>query len=238
MTVGEFLSYILFTGLVAAPIVQIASIGTQISEALAGLDRIRDVFAMATEDQEDDARRRFRHRRRGRVRARQLRVRRASRCCATYRSARRPARRPRWSDRAGRARARSSASSWRSTVRVRGRARRRDRSGTVRLRDYRSQLGVVLQDNFLFDGTIAANIAYGRPDASDEEVYEVSRIAHCRRVHREVPGQIRDDRGRARRQAVRGQRQRVAIARAILADPEDPRSSTKRRRASTARARR
>ena len=53
MTLGDFVMYILFTGLLAAPVVQIASIGTQISEAFAGLDRIREMLQMTTEDQED-----------------------------------------------------------------------------------------------------------------------------------------------------------------------------------------
>ena len=50
---------------------------------------------------------------------------------------------------------------------------------TLKLRDYRSKLGVVLQDNFLFDGPIADNIRFARPSASLEDVREVSRIAHC-----------------------------------------------------------
>ena len=56
MTVGDFLNYILFTGLLAAPVVQMASIGTQISEAFAGLDRIHDLMTMRTEDDEDSSR--------------------------------------------------------------------------------------------------------------------------------------------------------------------------------------
>ena len=56
MTLGEFIKYILFTGLMAAPVVQIASIGTQISEAFAGLDRIRELMPMRTEDDEDSTR--------------------------------------------------------------------------------------------------------------------------------------------------------------------------------------
>src|SRR6478672_2206850 len=52
MTLGDFINYILFTGLMAAPVVQIASIGTQISEAFAGLDRIHDLMTMTTEDDE------------------------------------------------------------------------------------------------------------------------------------------------------------------------------------------
>ena len=82
MTLGEFITYIFFTGLIAAPVVQIASIGTQISEAFAGLDRIRELMQMATEDRGGrDARAARRDRRRSRVRGRQLRIqRRACRC--------------------------------------------------------------------------------------------------------------------------------------------------------------
>ncbi len=75
MTLGDFIFYLVFTGLMAAPIVQIASIGTQISEAFAGLDRIRELLEMDTEDDEDAARRRS-GRSTGEVdlRARELRV--------------------------------------------------------------------------------------------------------------------------------------------------------------------
>ena len=76
MTLGDFVMYIFFIGLVAAPLVQIASIGTQISEAFAGLDRIREIRQTATEDQEDERREPIREiiGRRG-VRRRELRVR-------------------------------------------------------------------------------------------------------------------------------------------------------------------
>src|SRR4029453_9449723 len=50
---------------------------------------------------------------------------------------------------------------------------------SVRLHDYRAQLGVVLQDNFMFDGTVAENIRFSRPRATEEELRAVSRIAHC-----------------------------------------------------------
>ena len=53
MTLGDFVMYLFFIGLVAAPLVQIASIGTQITEAFAGLDRIREIRSMATEGEED-----------------------------------------------------------------------------------------------------------------------------------------------------------------------------------------
>lgn len=94
----------------------------------------------------------------------------------------------------------------------------RDLTG-VRLRDYRSQLGVVLQDNFLFDGTIRENIAFARPDATDEEVREVSRIAHCDEFVEGFEKRYDTIVGERGVKLSGGQRQRVAIARAILADP-------------------
>jgi subfamily B ATP-binding cassette protein MsbA len=91
--------------------------------------------------------------------------------------------------------------------------------GTVRLRDYRSHLGIVLQDNFLFDGTIAENIRYGRPDATDSEMIEAARISHVDEFVEPLEtkyGTIVGERGI---KLSGGQRQRIAIARAILADP-------------------
>ncbi len=89
----------------------------------------------------------------------------------------------------------------------------------LRLRDYRARLGVVMQDNFLFDGTVADNIGFAKPGATREEIEAVGRIAHVEEfVERFELGYdtVVGERG------VRlsgGQRQRVAIARAILADP-------------------
>jgi subfamily B ATP-binding cassette protein MsbA len=90
---------------------------------------------------------------------------------------------------------------------------------TVKLRDYRSQLGVVLQDNFLFDGTIADNIAYGNPHASREEIVAVSKIAHCDEFIQGFEKQYDTIVGERGVRLSGGQRQRVAIARAILANP-------------------
>jgi len=88
------------------------------------------------------------------------------------------------------------------------------------LRDYRSQLGVVLQDNFLFDGTIADNIAYGNPHASRDEIIAVSRIAHCDEFIQSFEKQYDTIVGERGVRLSGGQRQRVAIARAILANPK------------------
>jgi subfamily B ATP-binding cassette protein MsbA len=89
----------------------------------------------------------------------------------------------------------------------------------VRLADYRAQLGVVFQENFLFDGTVMENIAYARPDASREEVMQAARIARCDEFVRELPDGYDSIVGERGVKLSGGQRQRVAIARAVLADP-------------------
>ena len=90
---------------------------------------------------------------------------------------------------------------------------------SVRLRDYRSQIGVVLQDNFMFDGTVAENIRFSRPTATLDEVRTVSRIAHCDEFVEKFPKGYDTIVGERGVKLSGGQRQRVAIARAILADP-------------------
>jgi ABC-type multidrug transport system fused ATPase/permease subunit len=89
----------------------------------------------------------------------------------------------------------------------------------VRLRDYRAHLGVVLQDNFLFDGTIAENIKFAKPHATLEEIKAVSRIAHCDEFIESFEKQYDTIVGERGVRLSGGQRQRVAIARAILANP-------------------
>jgi len=90
---------------------------------------------------------------------------------------------------------------------------------SVRLREYRSHLGIVLQDNFLFDGTVAENIAYARPNATREEITAVSRVAHCDEFVQGFAQQYDTVVGERGVRLSGGQRQRVAIARALLADP-------------------
>ena len=89
----------------------------------------------------------------------------------------------------------------------------------VRLADYRSQIGVVFQDNFLFDGTVFENIAYSRPEAPREAVLRAARIAHCDEFVEKLPKGYDTIVGERGVKLSGGQRQRVAIARAILADP-------------------
>jgi subfamily B ATP-binding cassette protein MsbA len=90
---------------------------------------------------------------------------------------------------------------------------------TVRLRTYRTQLGVVLQDTFLFDGTIRENVAFARPEASDAEILEACRIARVDEFAEGFEKKYDTVVGERGVKLSGGQKQRVSIARAILADP-------------------
>jgi ABC-type multidrug transport system fused ATPase/permease subunit len=90
---------------------------------------------------------------------------------------------------------------------------------TLRLHEYRAHVGVVLQDNFLFDGTIRENIAYSRPGASLQEVIEAAKIAHVDEFVDTFTDKYDTIVGERGVKLSGGQRQRVAIARAIIADP-------------------
>ena len=221
MTLGEFITYIFFTGLMAAPVVQIASIGTQISEAFAGLDRIRELLRMSTEDEEDSRRSSL-----GPVNGAVT----FEHVSFEYNPGVLVLNDVSFHAPAGTTTALvGSSGSGKSTLISLVMAFNRPVSGrvlvdgrdlaTVKLRDYRSQLGVVLQDNFLFDGTIAENIRYGRPDATDEQIREVSRIAHADEFIDQFEKKYDTVVGERGVKLSGGQRQRVAIARAILADP-------------------
>jgi ABC-type multidrug transport system fused ATPase/permease subunit len=89
----------------------------------------------------------------------------------------------------------------------------------LRLAGYRSHLGIVLQDNFLFDGTVAENIRYGKPHASPADVEEAAHIAYCDEFIAGFADRYETVVGERGVRLSGGQRQRVAIARAILADP-------------------
>ncbi len=221
MTLGDFIMYLLFTGLVVAPLVQIASIGTQVSEGFAGLDRIREVRSMMTEGQEDREKRPF-ETLRGDV---QL-----DRVSFEYTAGVPVLRDVSFTSPAGSTTALvGSSGSGKSTLISLVMAFNQPTSGEVRvdgvplslirLHDYRAHLGVVLQENFLFDGTIAENIAYARPGASRDEILAVSRIAHCEAFIQQFPEKYETVVGERGVKLSGGQRQRVAIARAILANP-------------------
>jgi ABC-type multidrug transport system fused ATPase/permease subunit len=221
MTLGGLVMYIFFVGLVAAPLIQIASVGTQISEAFAGLDRIRELRDMPTEDQEDEGRARMSEII-GRVEFRDVSF--------SYVPGIPVLKNVSFVAGAGSTTALvGSSGSGKSTLIGLVMAFNHPDSGDiriddqalidVRLRDYRSQLGVVLQDNFLFDGTIKENIAFAKPEATDEEVRQVSHIAHCDEFINGFEKGYDTIVGERGVKLSGGQRQRVAIARAILADP-------------------
>jgi subfamily B ATP-binding cassette protein MsbA len=222
MTLGDFFMYIFFTALVAAPLVEIASIGTQITEAFAGLDRIREIKRMATED-EDDATRQPCPAIVGQVAFEDVSFEYTDDTpVLKHVSFRAPA---------GSTTALvGSSGSGKSTLISLVMAFNRPIAGqvsvdgrdieSVRLRDYRNQLGVVLQDNFLFDGTIADNISFSHPHATREEIIAASRVAHCEEFINGFADGYDTIVGERGVKLSGGQRQRVAIARAILAEPK------------------
>jgi subfamily B ATP-binding cassette protein MsbA len=91
---------------------------------------------------------------------------------------------------------------------------------TVRLVDYRNYLGVVLQENFLFDGTVADNIRFARTDASIEQVREVAKLANADMFIEGFPGSYETIIGERGIKLSGGQRQRIATTRALLANPK------------------
>jgi ABC-type multidrug transport system fused ATPase/permease subunit len=221
-TTGELFQYIIFTGLVIAPVVQISSIGTQITEAFAGLDRIREIRSMATEDEEDAAR----------VPVSEIDGEvRLERVWFEYETGVPVLKDVSLVASPGSTTALvGSSGSGKSTLISLVMAFNKPMAGrvlvdgrdieSVRLRDFRSFLGVVLQDNFLFDGTIAANISFSKPHATLDEIRMVSRIAHCDEFVDSFPEKYETVVGERGVKLSGGQRQRVAIARAILADPK------------------
>jgi subfamily B ATP-binding cassette protein MsbA len=90
----------------------------------------------------------------------------------------------------------------------------------IPLRDYREQLASVLQENFLFDGTIADNIGYARPGSTLDEIKHAARVAHCEEFILKFPDGYDTIVGERGIKLSGGQRQRVSIARAILASPK------------------
>jgi subfamily B ATP-binding cassette protein MsbA len=221
MTIGDLFMYVSMIALLTAPVIQLANIGTQITEAFAGLDRIREIKRMTTEDDEDA----------GRAPLPDTRGDVAFEDVSFEYTANTPVlRHVSFHAPAGSTTALvGSSGSGKSTLISLVLAFNRPLTGrvivdgadltTVKLRDYRHQLGVVLQDNFLFDGTIGENIAFAKPHATRDEIMAVSRIAHCDEFIQQFEKGYDTLVGERGVRLSGGQRQRVAIARAILADP-------------------
>lgn len=221
MTLGDLLMYISFTFLLAMPVIELTSIGTQITEALAGLDRIREVMAMATEDDQDAERLPLRTVK-GKIAFEDVHF--------EYDEGVPVLKGVSFNSEAGTTTALVGSSGSgkstilslvlnfvqpnRGTIRIDGQDLQ-----SVKLSDYRSHLGVVLQDNFLFDGTILDNIRFSNPQASLSDIKSVCRIANANEFIEKFPNGYDTVVGERGVKLSGGQRQRIAIARALLADP-------------------
>jgi ABC-type multidrug transport system fused ATPase/permease subunit len=221
MSLGSFFSFTLFLGLLVGPVVQIVNIGSQITEAFAGLERIREIRSEVREDADEASRRPLRGIQ-GQIELRDV--------WFEYEKGSPVLRGISLVAQPGTSTALvGSSGSGKSTLIGLIAAFHKPTAGSVlvdgqdlaemRLHDYRSHLGVVFQENFLFDGTVYENIAYARPDATEEEVIEAARIARCEDFVQRLAQGYETIVGERGVKLSGGERQRVAIARAILADP-------------------
>jgi len=221
MTTGDLFMYIALTAYMTMPIVQLDSIGTQMTEAFAGLDRIREILDTAREDAEDASRSALDDLR-GDIEFENV--------WFEYNPGMPVLKGVSFKAPAGTTTALvGSSGSGKSTIISLVMAFNRPGTGVVRvdgrdllslrLAEYRHHLGVVMQDNFLFDGTVAKNIKYGTPHATKEDVERVSTIAHADEFIQGFEKKYDTVVGERGVRLSGGQRQRVAIARAILANP-------------------
>ena len=221
MTLGDFVTYIFFAGLVAAPLVSIAEIGTQISEAFAGLDRIHEVQRELTEQDDDEGKEDL-----GPVNGEIA----FDNVSFHYEEGSPVLKNVSFVAAPGSTTALvGSSGSGKSTLTSLVMAFNRPQQGTVsldgrdlatiRLSEYRSLLGVVLQENFLFDGTIGENIAFADWHASQEAIDNAARIANAHDFVLAFDDGYDTIIGERGIKLSGGQRQRISIARAILADP-------------------
>ena len=221
MTTGDYVEYILFLAYLIAPIVQVVAIGTQLTEAIAGLDRTSEILSEADEEQ-DPSRIVPLGPIRGEVEFRDV--------VFAYEPTKPVLHGVSLEAAPGTVTALVGPSgSGKSTIISLLCAFHKPDSGqvlvdgidlaTVRLGDYRTQLGVVLQESFLFDGTIRENVQFSRPLASEAEVLEACRIARVDEFAERFPEDYDTIVGERGVKLSGGQRQRISIARAILANP-------------------
>ena len=221
MTVGDLLMFTAFIALLVGPIFQMVNIGTQVTEALAGLERTRELLNERPED-EDPRRQGELGPIRGEIRFENVTF--------AYEAGKAVLRDISFDVQPGTVTALVGPSgSGKSTIIGLIAAFHSPESGkvlvdgvdlsTVRLADYRTQLGVVLQESFLFDGSIEENVGFGRPDASKGEIVAACRIARVDEFAERFEEKYATIVGERGVKLSGGQRQRVSIARAILADP-------------------
>ncbi|MGO9518903.1 MAG: ABC transporter ATP-binding protein [Candidatus Korobacteraceae bacterium] len=221
LTLGGFFTYTMFLGYLAAPLFQVVGIGTQITEAIAGLERTREVLDETPED-EDPNRTVTLAEIRGEVAFEDVTF--------AYEQMKTVLHDISFRARPGTVTALvGSSGSGKSTIIGLIAAFHTPNSGrvlvdsvdlsTVRLESYRTQLGMVLQDSFLFDGTIRENVAFSKPDATEAEILRACAIARVDEFAEKYETKYDTVIGERGVKLSGGQRQRVSIARAILANP-------------------
>ncbi|OOG77168.1 ABC transporter ATP-binding protein [Algoriphagus sp. A40] len=221
MTFGDFLAFTLYLGFMIAPIVQMSNIGSQLTEAFAGLDRTEEI--MNTPLEADDRKRTVTL---GKI-AGEVEFRDVS---FAYESGKEVVKGISFKAPEGSVTALVGTSgSGKTTIAGLAASFLNPDSGqilldgkdlqTVTLESFRSQLGVVLQDDFLFEGTIRENIIFPRPEATESQIQNAVRAAHVREFSERFEKGLDTLIGERGVKLSGGQRQRIAIARALLADP-------------------
>ncbi|MCV9386165.1 ABC transporter ATP-binding protein [Reichenbachiella ulvae] len=222
LTIGDFLSFTLFLGFMIAPIVQMSNIGSQLTEAFAGLDRTEEIMEMDTEDELGERRIELNDIK-GDIRFDHVSF--------AYEEDKNVIKDVSFDAPRGSVTALVGTSgSGKSTIAGLVASFIQPASGqvmidetdlsTVTLNSYRKQLGVVLQDDFLFEGTIRENILFPRPDSSESELINAVKAAHVDEFTDRFEEGMDTIIGERGVKLSGGQRQRIAIARAILADPK------------------
>jgi ABC-type multidrug transport system fused ATPase/permease subunit len=221
LTLGGFFTYTMFLGYLAAPLFQVVGIGTQITEAVAGLERTREVLDETPENEDPDRTVAL-----GPIRG-DLQFQEVS---FAYEQEKTVLHEVSFHSQPGSVTALvGSSGSGKSTIIGLIAAFHKPNEGEVlvdgvdlakvRLETYRTQLGMVLQDSFLFDGSIRENVAFSKPDATEEEILRACRIARVDEFAEKYELKYDTIIGERGVKLSGGQRQRVSIARAILANP-------------------
>ena len=222
MTVGELIAFVSFLALLVAPIVQMGNIGSQITEAFAGLDRTQEILKTAREDQ-DKTRTEVLGDFSGHITFENVSF--------SYKKGDPILKNISFDAPAGSVVALvGSSGSGKTTMAGLAASFLTPDEGvvsmdgidlsTVTLDSYRSRLGVVLQENFLYEGTIRENILFGNPSATEEQLQDAVGAAHVREFTDRFDDGLETRIGERGVKLSGGQRQRVAIARALLADPK------------------
>lgn len=221
VTLGDLGMYVLFTGMATAPLIQVTQVGTRLTEAIAGLDRIRALLALPTEDATEDERQPVPPLR-GAVRFEDVTFGYLPGSPVlqdiTFEAAAGTTTALVGPSGAGKSTLLGLLTAFEQPERGRVLIDGLDLA-SLRRREYRQHLGVVFQETFLFDASILDNIRYARPDASDEAVLAAARAARCDEFATRLPEGWATVIGERGVRLSGGQRQRLAIARALLADP-------------------